>query len=192
MNQTIKDAEKLAKRILTHKIRKSLGEYYIFWSTYVVIEGILYSISSIHSLLIYFLIPLLLIYIAYTSVIFHKAYSKREFLHSSKNRLRYVLFTALMLSIIGLWVYTLIMLNDFSYYIVSDAVFTTIISILIYDTARDTGKVRYYDYVAIITFIISMLLGPFNSLFYYLYFFFWVYAGVKSIVESYEGSEDEQ
>ncbi|MBB5254319.1 hypothetical protein [Sulfurisphaera ohwakuensis] len=192
MNQTIKDAEKLAKRILTHKIRKSLGEYYIFWSTYVVIEGLLYSISSIHSLLIYFLIPLLLIYIAYTSVIFHKAYSKREFLHSSKNRLRDILFTALMLSIIGLWVYTLITLNDFSYYIVSDAVYTTIISIFIYDTARDTGKVRYYDYVAIITFIISMLLGPFNSLFYYLYFFFWIYAGVKSIVESYEGSEDEQ
>ncbi|BFI74447.1 hypothetical protein YN1HA_5450 [Sulfurisphaera ohwakuensis] len=37
-----------------------------------------------------------------------------------------------------------------------------------------------------------MILGPFNYHLYYLYFFPWIYAGAKSIIESYEVAENEQ
>uniref|UniRef100_A0A2U9IRD6 Uncharacterized protein n=2 Tax=Metallosphaera hakonensis TaxID=79601 RepID=A0A2U9IRD6_9CREN len=124
-------------------------------------------------------------------MLFHKAYTKREFLNSSKNKLRYVIFSVFLVTIIGIWMYSLILFNDFSYYVISIAMYVSIVSFQIYNIARETGKVRYYDHIAVISFVLSMLLGPFNYLMYYVYFFPWIYAGVKSIIESYEGTDDE-
>ena len=191
-NQTVEEAEKLAKRILTRKIRKSLGEYYIFWSTFVVVLGIIFFIPFTQSLIPYLYTLLVLVYAGYTEVIFYKAYSKREFLRTPKSKLKYFLFITLILAAVGVWAYLLDTLNDFTFDALSDVIITTIISILLYDVVRDTGRVRYYDYLAIASFVLSNMLGPFNYLFFFIYFFFWVYAGVKSIIESYEGTEDEQ
>ncbi|BAB66094.1 hypothetical protein [Sulfurisphaera tokodaii] len=192
MKQTIQEAEELAKRILKHKIRKTLGIYYIFWSTYIVSIGILYSIPNLQFLSTYLFISILFVYLTYTSILFYKAYRVREILEPPEYKSKYILFTAILFIIIGVWIYTLTIFNYFSYYIVSIVIYTAIVSEQIFQIARDTGKVRYYDYIAIITFIASMMLGSLNYHLYYLYFFPWIYAGVKSIIESYEVAKDEQ
>ncbi|BFI74448.1 hypothetical protein [Sulfurisphaera ohwakuensis] len=108
MKQTIQEAEELAKRILKHKVRKTLGIYYIFWSTYVVSIGILYSISNLQFLSTYLFISILFVYLTYTSILFYRAYRVREILEPPKYKSKYILFTALIFIIIGVYGFILL------------------------------------------------------------------------------------
>ena len=51
-------------------------------------------------------------------------------------------------------------------------------------------KVRYYDYLAWITYIVSVLLGPLYYVAYYVYPIFWIFAGTMSLLEVIEGGRD--
>ena len=192
VGETVRKAENLARRIVRRRLRKSLGVYYLVWSTYAVSAGLLYSIvqnlppgEPLRSLAI---VAVLLAYMAYTWVIFYYASSRRELLSGrwGLSRLGYALVAAIVTAAVGAWTYSLFLLHSALYDEFSAAAYSSIIAVQIYFVARSTGSVKYYDYLAIASLLVSLLLGPLYYALYYVYSFFWVYAGARSIEDSYE------
>lgn len=194
VGETVREAEELARRIVRRRLRKGLGAYYLVWSTYAASAGLLYSIvqnlSPGEPLRSLAFMAILLAYMAYTWVIFYRAFSKRELLSGYQrrlwSRLRYALVAAAVTAAVGAWEYLLFLLHSVLYDEVSAAAYSSIITVQIYYIARGTGNVKYYDYLAIASLPVSLLLGPLYYALYYVYSFFWVYAGARSIEDSYE------
>lgn len=206
--EEIKKAEEFARNILARRVRKGLGEYYILWSTYSLLLGFLYNMFSFYvpsllnsSVYEYIVFGILMIYVVYTMYIFYKVYKKREILTpvTSKKRnnrkrlgiqLYNILYYAPPIIIVSVFVY-LLFTTQHLFAILSALGYSILISYMAYRIAKDTNKVMWYDYLALSSFIISSTLGQINYAFYLIYTFTWIYAGVRSIIDSYEGGESE-
>lgn len=184
-SQKIKEAEELARKILVRKVRKSMGIYYVLWSSLIVDIEVISSIIP-HQFFLYVFSALIVAYVTYSMDLFRKTFSKRAFLETPK-RVKGLLFDLALATMIASYFVAIDLLNDFTLSVISIAIYVAVISYSIYNVVSFTGNVRYYDYIAIASFIISETLGYFNYVFYFVYFFPWLYAGVKSIIESYEG-----
>lgn len=196
----IKEAEEFARIILAKKVRKALGEYYILWSTYPILVSFIYLILSsyVPSLVYltnYISLGLVGVYVAYTSLLFSRTFSKRRILNPNiekrvlrKGRLAvWAVFSA----ILSILIYLMFTSNNMTNLIFYSLMYSIFIVSITYNIAKYTMKIRYYDYIALGSFILSMSLGPINFAFYYIATLTWIYAGVKSIIDSYEGEKNE-
>ncbi|AOL17319.1 hypothetical protein BFU36_12040 [Sulfolobus sp. A20] len=198
MTETIvKEAKKIAERIIKYETRKYLGKVYILWSTYPLIITLFYSIIvdyfpslyndkfftfSFQALLIglYFVIIYMLIRkLVITTLRYNGIYGK-----GSKKRSRIV--TPLLWSLIIL--VTLVMFlgyytSDILLAVSGSSIYTVFVIYSFYDSLRIVG-IKYYDVLALASFAIGMMAIPFGIyLPFYIMSVFWIYAGYKSLVE---------
>jgi hypothetical protein len=197
----VRDAKILAFKAVKKEFRRSLGKYYLLWSTYSIIN------YSIVFLLNYLNITSALPYIIFYSIIFsfYIYFSTRFFILSNQAYYRFYSIyyseekskktrSSLVKAIRSVFIYTA------SFAFVSYAFYVSnillqflaflIFSILVILGLRYPYKIagiKYYDVLSIITFVIeinlSFLSYILESIIFTIFSISWIFAGYKSLTE---------
>ena len=206
------EANRIALKIARTEYRKALGLTYIYWSTIALAYSILYVVvyefniaalmssknGGISSAMIGIIISILyvLIFTVTISRRFGRALRIVGLNRSGEIRRRNSLYiyagSILLSAIVGMLIALSYVATSTAYTLVSmvlGSLFAfTIVFFLMYKPMIVLGvKLKYYDFLAWITFIISEAVGPLYYVAYYVYPIFWVFAGTLSLLEVIEG-----
>ncbi|GAB6943804.1 hypothetical protein [Vulcanisaeta sp. JCM 14467] len=209
--QLISEANRIAFRVARIEYRKAIGLAYIYWSTMTFIYTILYvaiyefGVTALMNNIGYVIIPAVvdisygLIFVLTIVKRFKRAFIIANPNYPKTSRWKYLLKTyiGLILVIIFVGAYTVLSFMPVSAtYTLASMVLNTsfafvVVFFLMYRPMVGLGvKVRYYDYLAWVTYIVSVLLGPLYYVAYYVYPVFWIFAGTMSLLEVIEGGRD--
>ena len=209
--QLINEANRIALRIARIEYRKALGLAYIYWSTMTLIYSVLYIIvyefritalmSNTGSAIISAIVGTSYGLIFALTIVkrFRRALRVANPNFSEKPRWRYLLNTYIGLILIVIYIGVSIALSFaltpamyMLAFMVLSFLFAFIVGFfLMYRPMVGLGvRVRYYDYLAWVSFIISVVVGPLYYAAYYVYPIFWVFAGTLSLLEVIEGERD--
>ncbi|BCU66626.1 hypothetical protein HS7_00630 [Sulfolobales archaeon HS-7] len=197
----VRESEEIAWKIIRRKFRLTLARYYLLWSTLPIIFSLIYSVIPYSSDLYYVVTPVVYVpYFLFTTVLFRRAYnvyrrlvlsgSERSISRSGKVdwfSLEFALITLIYVIAFGL-IYYGVATSTVVFTIVGGVIFGVMLLWGFMSAIRLTGRLRYYDVVAVITlfFTIVALFIPFsnvNLLIYYAFSLSWIFAGYASFME---------
>jgi len=187
--KSVEEAKEIARRATRRIIRKTLGKYYLLWSTYPLAIGVLYILtppSLLENPLPYILT--LIPYLTLTSYFFMdmgKKLRRYKELIGWKSRRRVSLLIVLMLA--GFVMLVLGHEPGFNYLLILGlSLYTSTVDYYIYYTAS-FARFRYYDLLTMVTFSISMFVWflplPYSEALYLVMSVVWIFSGYSSLSE---------
>ena len=209
--QLISEANRIALRVARVEYRKALGLTYIYWSTMTFIYTILYvaiyefRVTALMSNIGNAIIPAVvstsygLVFVLTIVKRFKRAFMIANPNYPKTSRWKYLLKTYIGLILIIIFIGAYMVLSftltsamyTFAFMVLNFSFAFVVVFFLMYRPMVSLGvKVRYYDYLAWVTYIVSVLLGSLYYVAYYVYPVFWIFAGTMSLLEVIEGGRD--
>lgn len=191
------EANRIALRVSRTEYRKFMGLAYIYWSSLSIVYSIFFAVvyefgikAMANSLITS--IATSIISILYTAVfikVILGRFKRTLVIKRGGYTKRYLYYYLPIITLIIVFNLVLFITNNVIICSIIGAIFALVIVVFYMYRPMVTYGVRprYYDYMAWIAYVLSMIIGPFYYVAYYIALAVYMFAGMASLLEVIEG-----